>query len=55
LVVEVFVMEKEAGLTRRDFCGAAAATVTAGTLGMSTATALARQEGGDETAVRPFR
>ena len=48
-------MEQEPGLTRRQLCGAAAATITAGTLGFSTLTALAQQEGGDQTAVRPFQ
>src|SRR5262245_26818045 len=47
-------MAKESDLTRRQFCGAAAATAAAGTLGIPTLTALAQQEGGDE-AVRPFQ
>src|SRR5256885_2367452 len=54
-------MSKTPGLNRRRFCGAAAATVAAGSLGLlgfaersKAMTEVAQQTGSDKTAIRPF-
>ena len=56
-------MQKTPGLNRRRFCGATAATVAVGTLGLplsflvwsNAMSAVAQSKGGDTTAIRPFR
>jgi len=62
-VAKKFAMQRMPGLNRRRFCGAAAATVAAGPLGLPSllfserSTAMndvAQQKGSDKTAVRPF-
>jgi hypothetical protein len=54
-------MSKPPGLNRRRFCGAAAASVAAGPLGLlgspersKAMTQVAQQTGSDTTAIRPF-
>src|SRR5262245_49730955 len=56
-------MQKTPGLNRRRFCGAAAATVAAGPLGLlslifpersEAMSEVAQQTGSDKTAIRPF-
>ena len=55
-------MQKTTGLNRRRFCGATAATVAAGTLGLSllsseggkAMSAVTQPKGSDTTAIRPF-
>ena len=55
-------MQEALDLNRRRFCGAAAATVAAGPLGLlgyaegiEAMSEVAQQTGGDKTAIRPFR
>jgi pimeloyl-ACP methyl ester carboxylesterase len=62
-VAKEFVLQKVPGINRRSFCGATAASVAVGTLGLQllfserskAMSAVVQPKGGDPTAIRPFQ